>query len=162
MKLIIVSAIVLSANLLFGAATPPESIVNCSAYAKLNDQDPRPVSMKLRSYTINSDYELGIIGDETCAIVGKFRVVLYPSNHGIRIVVADVSNSAGQINSAACQAQNNPPMSMGLPPYTPIVASLYQRLPKNVKARAISTHGFTGLQYIYGRDGKSQLQIYCN
>jgi hypothetical protein len=162
MKLIIVSTILLSANLLFAAAAAPESNVNCSVYAKLNDQDPRPASIKLRSYTINSDNEVGIIGDETCAIVGKFRVVLDPTNHGIRIVIADVSNSAGYINRAACRPQHNPPMSMGIPPYTPIVASLYQRLPKDVKARAISTHGFTGLQYVYGRDGKSELQIYCN
>lgn len=161
MKLIIISAIMLSANLLFGA-TSPESIVNCAVYAKLNDQDPRPVSIKLRSYTINSNYEVGIIGDETCAIAGKFRVVLDPTNHGIRIVIADVSNSAGLVNGAACRAQNNPPMNMGLPPYTPIVATLFQRLPKDVGARAISTHGFTGLQYVYGRDGKSELQIYCN
>lgn len=162
MKLFIVSAIILSSNFLFGAAAVPESIVNCSVYAKLNDQDPKPVSVKLRSYTINSDNEVGIIGDETCAIVGQFRVVLDPSNHGIRIVVADISSSAGRVNGAACRAQNNPPMSIGLPSYKPIVASLYQRLPRDVKARAISTHGFTGLQYVSGRDGVSQLQFYCN
>jgi hypothetical protein len=138
MKLIVVSTILLSANFLFAAAATPESYVNCSVYAKLNDQDPKPVSIKLRSYTINSDNEVGIIGDETCAIVGKFRVVLDPTNHGIRIVIADVSNSAGHINQAACRPQHNPPMSMGIPPYTPIVASLYQRLLKDVKARAIS------------------------
>ena len=161
MKLIIVSVIMLSASLLFGAAAQ-ESIVNCAVYSKLNDQDPRPVSIELRSYTINSNYEVGIIGDETCAIAGKFRVVLDPTNHGIRIVIADVSNSAGLVNKAACQDQNNPPMNMGIPYYTPIVATLYQRLPKDVSARAISTHGFTGLQYVYGRDGKGELQIYCN
>lgn len=161
MKFIIVSAIILSTNILLAAVVAPESIVSCYAYAKLNDQDLRPVSVKLRSYTINSDYEASIIGDETCAIVGKFRVVMDPSNHGIRITIADISNIHGQVNMRACQAQNNPPINFGLPTYTPIVALLYQGLQKNVKARAISTHGFTGLQYITGRDGKSQLQIYC-
>lgn len=162
MKSIIVSAILLSTNLLFAAGVVPESIVYCSVYAKLNAQDPRPVSVKLRSYTINSDYEVGIYGDETCAIVGKFRVVLDPSNHGIRILVADISTLTGQINRDACRHQNNPPMSIGLPSYTPIIASVYQRLPKDVKARSISTHGFTGLQYVNARDGKGELQFYCN
>ncbi|MCK6596210.1 MAG: hypothetical protein L6Q33_13500 [Bacteriovoracaceae bacterium] len=160
MKLIIV--IMLSANILLAAVVAPESIVSCYAYAKLNDQDLRPISIKLRSYTINSDYGASIIGDETCAIVGKFRVIMDPSYHGISITIADVSTINGQANRLACRAQNNPPISIGLPSYTPIVSLLYQRLQKDVKARAISTHGFTGLQYITGRDGKSQLQIYCN
>ncbi|MCM2282066.1 MAG: hypothetical protein NDI61_09490 [Bdellovibrionaceae bacterium] len=162
MKLFIVSAIVLSGSLSFGAAAAPESIVNCSVYAKLNGQDHRPVSVKLRSYTINSDEEVSILGDETCAIVGKFRVVLDPSNRGISIAIADVSNARGQVDGTACRAQNNPPINIGLPPYTPIATSLYQRLPKDVRSRAISTHGFTGLQYVTGHDGQSQLQFYCN
>lgn len=158
MKLIIVSVIMLSASFLFGAAAP-ESIVNCAFYSKLNDQD---LSIELRSYAINSNYEVAIFGDETCAIIGKFRVVLDPTNHGISINIADVSNSAGLVNKAACQYQDNPPMGMGFPYYTPIVATLYQRLPKDVSARAISTHGFTGLQYVSGRDGKGGLQFHCD
>lgn len=40
-----------------------ESVVECFVFAKLNDQDPNCFA---------------IIGDETCAIAGKFRVLLDP------------------------------------------------------------------------------------
>ncbi|MBL7557966.1 MAG: hypothetical protein JNM24_19210 [Bdellovibrionaceae bacterium] len=162
MKSKVFTVVLLSVNLIFAGPGPVESIVECRAYYKANDQSPISASVKVRSFTINSTKESAAIGDETCAIVGKFRFLLDPSNHGIFISVADISNNYGQIDRFACTNRNNPPMSIGLPYYRPIVAALYQGLPKDTKVRAISSHGFTGLQYVTGRDGQSQLQYTCN
>ena len=86
MRLITLGIILISSNFLHAATPLFESVVYCTAYAKLSDNDPKPVMVKMTSYTINSNYELGRIGDETCAIAGKFRILIDPMNHGISSV----------------------------------------------------------------------------